>query len=102
MTNQNLITIAAAAAMASHFAAELEHRGVAGAAQLETLVFLTIGVTVCVQGGWVNPLARWLDVDAKHPTGMILVGVNSWSLVLAEEMRWREILLPQPGSVTSP
>ncbi|MEX2187945.1 MAG: sodium:proton antiporter [Pirellulales bacterium] len=82
-----------AAAMASHFAVELQHHGMEGAATIESLVFLTIAVTVCLQGVWANWLARALDVKAKKPTGVMIVGVNTWSLVLAEALRRRDMLV---------
>lgn len=82
-----------AAAMASHFSAELQSHGFEGAGQVESLVFLTIGLTVCLQGGWAIQLAKRLNVDAKQPKGFMLVGVNSWSLVLARELHRRNILV---------
>lgn len=82
-----------AAAMASHFAVELTRHGMEGAERIESLVFLTIAVTVCLQGVWAGWLARLLDVKAKKPTGVMIVGVNTWSLALAEELRRREMLV---------
>lgn len=82
-----------AAAMASHFSIELQSHGFEGATQVESLVFLTIGLTVCLQGGWANQLAKYLKVDAKQTKGYLVVGVNSWSLVLATELQRRGILV---------
>lgn len=82
-----------AAAMASHFAVELQRHGRDGAAMIESLVFLTIAATVCLQGVSAGWLARLLDVKAKKPSGVMIVGVNTWSLVLAEELRRREMLV---------
>lgn len=65
-----------AAAMASHFATELHLHGLPGAARLESLVFLTIAVTVFVQGGCANRPAHWLDVHAKHPTEAVPAAVR--------------------------
>lgn len=76
-----------AAAMASHFAHVLRDREFAAAQLIEKLVFLTIGITVVVQGGTAGLLARWLGVAAKQPTGMLIVGVNTWSILLAEQLK---------------
>lgn len=76
-----------AAAMASYFAAELRQHGLAGANRIEMLVFCTIGVTVCLQGGWAALLARLLGVRRVRPEGVLLVGVNEWSLALASQLR---------------
>jgi NhaP-type Na+/H+ or K+/H+ antiporter len=76
-----------AAAMASHFAEALRLEGLPGGNRLETLVFLTIGATVLLQGGWAGPLAGLLKVRRRRPEGVLLVGVNEWSLAVAEELR---------------
>lgn len=78
-----------AAAMASYCAGQLRDRGLAGANRIELLAFLTIGVTVTVQGGWAAALARLLRVRAERPRGVLVVGVNERSLVLARELRAR-------------
>jgi hypothetical protein len=82
-----------AAAMASYFAAELRQRGLAGANRIEMLVFLTIGATVCLQGSWASILARLLKVQPGSPSGVLLVGVNELSLILAKELRTRGCLV---------
>jgi Trk K+ transport system NAD-binding subunit len=48
------------------------------------MVFLTIAATVCIQGSWASWLARALKVRAVRPRGILLVGVNEWSLAVAE------------------
>jgi hypothetical protein len=78
-----------AAAMASYFASHFRGHDPAAANQIESLVFLTIAATVCIQGGWAGPLAWLLGVTAARPRGLLLVGVNEWSLALAEELRSR-------------
>ena len=78
-----------AAAMASHFADHLKDRDPDAAVLIQSLVFLTIAVTVIVEGGWAVPLAKLLHVHAKRPKGILVVGVNSWSLVFAEALRAR-------------
>ena len=51
------------AAVASLFAIRLEQAGVVGAGRLQGLVFLTILLTVGLQGLSAGPLARWLDLS---------------------------------------
>jgi hypothetical protein len=50
-------------------------------------VFFTIAATVCACGAWASALAGLLRVRAQRPQGVLLVGVNAWSLALAEELR---------------
>jgi NhaP-type Na+/H+ or K+/H+ antiporter len=50
------------AAVASLFALRLDEAGVPGASQLQGLVFLTILMTVGIQGLTAGPLARWLGL----------------------------------------
>lgn len=78
-----------AAAMASYCAGELRDRGLPGANRIELLAFLTISVTVAVQGGWAAPLARLLRVRAERPRGVLVVGLNERSLTLARELAGR-------------
>jgi NhaP-type Na+/H+ or K+/H+ antiporter len=78
-----------AAAMASYFADHLRSHGVAGGTRVEGLVFLTICATVCLQGGGAGLLARLLRVRAETPSGVVLVGINTASLALADELRRR-------------
>jgi NhaP-type Na+/H+ or K+/H+ antiporter len=78
-----------AAAMASYFTVQLREQGLEGADRIEMLAFLVIGVTVCLQGSWAAVLARVLRVRAEQSHGVLLVGVNEWSLAVAEEVRRR-------------
>jgi NhaP-type Na+/H+ or K+/H+ antiporter len=48
--------------VASLFAIRLEQAGVVGAGRLQGLVFLTILLTVGLQGLSAGPLARWLGL----------------------------------------
>ncbi len=84
-----------AAAMSSYFAGQLRARGLPGANRIELLVFFTIGATVCLQGSWAAWLARRLHVRSGRPKGVLLVGINQWSLLLAEQLqeRGRPVLL---------
>jgi NhaP-type Na+/H+ or K+/H+ antiporter len=60
------------AAVASLFAIRLEQAGVVGAGRLQGLVFLTILLTVGLQGLSAGPLARWLGLsEAAVDTGAV-------------------------------
>jgi len=76
-----------AAAMASYFAGQLRERNMPGANRIEMLVFFTIAITVLLQGGWASWLARVLKVQPVKAEGVLLIGVNAWSLALAEKLR---------------
>jgi len=61
------------AAVASLFAIRLEQAGVVGAGRLQGLVFLTILLTVGLQGLSVGPLARWLGLsEAAGDAGAVV------------------------------
>ena len=61
------------AAVASLFAIRLEQAGVVGAGRLQGLVFLTILLTVGLQGLSAGPLARWLDLsEAAGDAGAVV------------------------------
>lgn len=55
------------AAVASLFAIRLEQAGILGAGRLQGLVFLTILMTVGIQGLTAQPLARVLGLIATNP-----------------------------------
>jgi NhaP-type Na+/H+ and K+/H+ antiporters len=57
------------AAVASLFAIRLEQAGVLGAGRLQGLVFLTILMTVGLQGLTAQPLAHWLGLIAADEEG---------------------------------
>ncbi len=57
------------AAVASLFAIRLEQAGVVGAGRLQGLVFLTILLTVGLQGLSAGPLARWLGLVELEGSG---------------------------------
>lgn len=73
-----------AAAMASHFARRLDDHGIENAYGVEALVFLVIGATVLIEGAWAGLVAQGLKVTAVRPAGVLLVGINAWSLKVAE------------------
>jgi NhaP-type Na+/H+ or K+/H+ antiporter len=57
------------AAVASLFTLRLDEAGVPGASQLQGLVFLTILMTVGIQGLTAAPLARWLGLVSPPESG---------------------------------
>lgn len=76
-----------AAAIASIVAAALDANSVAGGAELRALVFLTIAVTVLVQGGTAPLVARLLGVRAPPRDGFVLLGAEEFGLALGEALR---------------
>ncbi|WP_088243616.1 cation:proton antiporter [Calothrix rhizosoleniae] len=71
------------ASIASLFAILLTQRGINGGDSIKALVFLTIMMTVFCQGltaGWV---AQWLQITATDTTGLVIVGCNPLSLLIA-------------------
>jgi NhaP-type Na+/H+ or K+/H+ antiporter len=73
-----------AAAVASLTGAVLAEVGVAGGEQIRALVFLTIGLTVVVQGGTAPLLARALGVRAPGRTGVVILGAEELGFALGE------------------
>ncbi len=72
-----------AAAVASLFAAELDHAQIAGGVELRALVFLVIAVTVTVQGLSGGLVARLLGVRRGPSSGYLLLGANPLARHLA-------------------
>lgn len=71
------------ASVASLFAILLTQRGINGGDAIKALVFLTIIVTVVCQGltaGWV---AGCLQITSKEATGVVIVGCNPLSMLIA-------------------
>jgi NhaP-type Na+/H+ or K+/H+ antiporter len=78
------------ASIASLFAILLTQRGFNGGDAIKALVFLTIIMTVVCQGltaGWV---AKWLQITSKEATGVVIVGCNPLSLLIARFFQERE------------
>lgn len=75
-----------AAAVASLFTLTLEQHGFAGARLLSSLTFLTIGVTVLVQGVTARPVARLLGVLQTGTSGILILGGNNIALGIAREL----------------
>jgi Trk K+ transport system NAD-binding subunit len=72
-----------AAAVAGLFSILLAQAGIAGSNQLEALVFVTVAVTVTVQGLTARPIARLLRVDVPPLRGAIVVGADRFARLLA-------------------
>jgi NhaP-type Na+/H+ or K+/H+ antiporter len=73
-----------AAAVASLTGAVLAELGVEGGEPIRALVFLTIGLTVVVQGGTAPLLARALGVRAPGRTGALILGAEELAFALGE------------------
>jgi NhaP-type Na+/H+ or K+/H+ antiporter len=84
-----------AAAVASLFAKELQGRGVEGADALQSLVFLTIAVTVTLQGLSGGALASALGLKVTQRRGVICLGASPFGRAVADALRraGREVFL---------
>jgi len=84
-----------AAAMAGLFDILLDKAGIAGGDQLEALVFVTVAVTVTVQGLTAGVVGRLLRIDAPSMQGTIVIGADSLSRLLAHLLvaRGRQVVL---------
>jgi hypothetical protein len=82
-----------AAAVASLAAVLMEAGKLEGGVELRALVFLTIAITVVVQGGSAPLVARLLDVRAPARSNVAILGAEDLALALGEELR------PENGDV---
>lgn len=71
------------ASVASLFAILLTQHGVNGGDAIKALVFLTIIVTVVCQGLTAGWLANCLQITSKEATGVVIVGCNPLSMLVA-------------------
>ncbi|CDN13627.1 TrkA-N:Sodium/hydrogen exchanger [Richelia intracellularis] len=71
------------ASIASLFGILLTQRGINGGDSIKALVFLTIIMTVVCQGLTAGFLAQWLQITATNTTGLVIVGCNPLSLLIA-------------------
>jgi NhaP-type Na+/H+ or K+/H+ antiporter len=76
------------ASVASLFAILLTQRGMNGGEAIKGLVFLTIIMTVCIQGLTANWVAKWLQITSSEVTGAMIVGCSPLSRLLA--LLWQE------------
>jgi NhaP-type Na+/H+ or K+/H+ antiporter len=85
-----------AAAVAGLFRILLDEAGIAGGAELEALVFVTVAFTVTLQGLTAGTVARLLGVDHPVLQGTIIVGADSLGRLLEEalsRLRRRVVLI---------
>ena len=78
------------ASIASLFAILLTQKGINGGDSIKALVFLTIMMTVFWQGLTAGWIARWLQITATDTTGLVIVGCNPLSLLIARFFQERE------------
>ncbi|MCC5638166.1 cation:proton antiporter [Nostoc sp. CHAB 5844] len=71
------------ASVASLFAILLTQHGINGGDAIKALVFLTIIMTVVCQGLTAGGIAQLLQITSKDATGVVIVGCNSLSLLIA-------------------
>jgi len=71
------------ASVASLFSILLTQRGVNGGDSIKALVFLTIIMTVFVQGLSAGLVAKWLKITSTEATGVVIVGCNPISMLIA-------------------
>lgn len=79
-----------AASVASLFAILLTQRGFNGGDSIKALVFLTIILTVVLQGLTAGLVAKWLQITSIETTGAVIVGCNPLSLLIARLFQERE------------
>jgi len=75
-----------AAAVAGLFRIVLEDAGLPGGRELEALVFVTVAVTVTVQGLSAGAMARWLRVDFPSLRETLVVGADALGVALARSL----------------
>lgn len=71
------------ASVASLFAIVLTERGINGGDAIKALVFLTILMTVFLQGLTARLLARWLQITSSKAKGAVVVGGNNLGRLIA-------------------
>ena len=76
-----------AASVASLFAIQLMEGGFSEANRVLALTFLTIAVTVTIQGLSANAIARMLGLQSLEGRRVIIVGIGSFSLEIADRLR---------------
>jgi NhaP-type Na+/H+ or K+/H+ antiporter len=71
------------ASIASLFSILLTERGINGGDSIKALVFLTIITTVVLQGLTAKPMVQWLNLQSTRATGVLIVGSNPLSRLIA-------------------
>lgn len=72
------------ASVASLFAILLTQRGITGGDSLKAIVFLTIMMTVVIQGLSARWVARWLNLTSEGVKGAVIVGCSPLGILLGE------------------
>ena len=75
------------ASVASLFAILLTERGISGGDAIKALVFLTIIMTVLLQGLTARLVAGWLGIARADAVGAVIVGCSPLSLLIARLMQ---------------
>jgi NhaP-type Na+/H+ or K+/H+ antiporter len=75
-----------AAAVSALFALRLEELGYEGANLLVPLTFMVIIGTVVLQSATARPLANYLRVSEPEPLGVLIVGANAVSRIIAKAL----------------
>ncbi len=70
------------ASVASLFSILLTERGLNGGDAIKALVFLTIMLTVFLQGLTAGFVAKWLQITSKEATGAVIIGCNPLSILI--------------------
>lgn len=76
-----------AAAVASLFSITLERHGFEHAQLLSSLTFLTIAITVFVQGLTASPLAKFLGLLQTGTSGVFMLGGSALTIGVARELK---------------
>lgn len=72
------------ASVASLFAILLTQRGITGGDSLKAIVFLTIMMTVVIQGLSARWVAKWLHLTSEGAKGAVIIGCNPLGRLLGE------------------
>jgi NhaP-type Na+/H+ or K+/H+ antiporter len=94
------------ASVASLFAILLTQNGISGGDATKALVFLTIIITVFLQALTAPWLANWLGITLNRATGIVIIGANPLSMLLAKQFLQRgeyvAIITTDENQVTLP
>ena len=84
-----------AASVASLFSISLTNQGINGGDAIKALVFLTIILTVCVQGLTANWVAGWLRIRSDEARGAMIVGCTPFGRMVAHmiQSRGEEVIM---------
>ena len=84
-----------AASVASLFAISLTNQGINGGDSIKALVFLTIILTVCLQGLTANWVAGWLRIRSDEARGAMIVGCTPMGRMVAHliQTRGEEVIM---------